>query len=392
MSTLAVPSAGPAPARDPAAPLGVYVHVPFCATRCDYCDFATWTDRGGLIDDYVAACVVDLQGRVARGELGEASTVFLGGGTPSLLEPEALARILDAIPRRAGAEVTVECNPDGVDGARLRAYQRAGVNRCSFGAQSMRPHVLAALGRTHDPAGVARALTAARQAGIERLNVDLIYGGAGETLDDWSSTLDTVLALGPTHVSAYALTVEPGTPLGARVAAGDTPAPDDDAQAEKYELADDRLTAAGYGWYEISNWAQPGDECRHHLLYWAQGDYLGIGCAAHGHVAGTRSWNVRRPERYIERVRAGATPVAGAEQLDDTTRAEEALALALRTRAGAPAPPGADSTVAELVRAGFVRQAGERLVLTRRGRLLATEVTVRLLAVRTESPTPVGTR
>ncbi len=392
MTTLAVPSAGPAPDRDPAAALGVYVHVPFCATRCDYCDFATWTDRGGLMDDYVAACVTDLGGRVARGELGEASTVFFGGGTPSLLEARALGRILDAIPRRAGAEVTVECNPDSVDLAKLRAYQRAGVNRCSFGAQSMRPHVLAALGRTHDPAGVARALDAARHAGIERLNVDLIYGGAGETLGDWSSTLDAVLALGPTHVSAYALTVEPGTPLGARVAAGDTPAPDDDAQAAKYELADDRLTGSGYGWYEISNWAQPGDECRHHLLYWAQGDYLGIGCAAHGHVAGTRSWNVRRPERYIERIRAGATPVAGAEQLDEATRAEEALGLALRTRAGAPAPPGADPTIAELVDGDLVRRAGERLVLTRRGRLLATEVTVRLLAARTESTTPVGTR
>ncbi|HEV2309855.1 MAG TPA: radical SAM family heme chaperone HemW, partial [Acidimicrobiia bacterium] len=351
MTALAAPAVGPARAQD--GPLGVYVHVPFCATRCDYCDFATWTDRGELIDEYVAACVSDVEGRVVRGELGQASTVFFGGGTPSLLDADALARILDAIPRRPDAEVTVECNPDSVDLAKLRSYQRSGVNRCSFGAQSMRPHVLAALGRTHDPSGVARALDAARRAGIERLNVDLIYGGAGETLDDWSATLDAALALGPTHVSAYALTVEPGTPLGARVAAGECRAPDDDAQAEKYELADDRLTAAGYGWYEISNWARPGDECRHHLLYWAQGDYLGIGCAAHGHAAGTRTWNVRRPERYIERIRAGATPVAGAERLDDATRADEALGLALRTRAGAPVPAGAQAAVAELVDAGL---------------------------------------
>jgi putative oxygen-independent coproporphyrinogen III oxidase len=392
VTTRAASAVRPAPARDEASPLGVYVHVPFCASRCDYCDFATWTDRGALIDDYVTACVTDLEGRVARGELEAASTVFVGGGTPSLLDADALVRILDAVPRRAGAEVTVECNPDSVDLAKLRAYRRAGVNRCSFGAQSMRPHVLAALGRTHDPAGVARALDAARRAGIERLNVDLIYGGAGETLADWSATLDAVLALGPTHVSAYALTVEPGTPLGVRVASGHTPAPDDDAQAAKYELADDRLRAAGQAWYEISNWARPGDECRHHLLYWAQGDYLGIGCAAHGHAAGTRTWNVRRPERYIERPRAGATPVAGAEQLDRGTRADEALALALRTRTGAPVPSGADAAAADLADAGLVRRRGAQLVLTRRGRLLATEVTVRLLAARTKSPTAVGTR
>jgi len=374
------------------AALGVYVHIPFCASRCDYCDFATWTDRGALIGDYVTACVTDVETRVRRGELVEATSVFFGGGTPSLLDAAALLRILDAIPRRADAEVTVECNPDSVDPAKLRAYRHGGVNRCSFGAQSMRPHVLAALGRTHDPAGVARALDAARDAGIERLNVDLIYGASGETLEDWSATLDATLALGPTHVSAYALTVEPGTPLGGRVAAGCTPAPDDDDQAEKYELADDRLAGAGQHWYEISSWARPGDECRHHLLYWGQGDYLGIGCAAHGHRCGTRTWNVRRPERYIERIRAAASPVAGAEQLDPATRADEALALALRTRLGAAVPPGADAVATELADAGLLRRTGDRLVLTRPGRLLGTEVTVRLLAARAAGPQPVGTR
>jgi putative oxygen-independent coproporphyrinogen III oxidase len=376
------------------APLGVYVHIPFCASRCDYCDFATWTDRGALIDTYVDACVTDLTRRAETGELHEATTIFFGGGTPSLLAAPALIRILDAIPRVPDAEVTVECNPDSVDPAKLQAYRAAGVNRCSFGVQSLRPHVLAALGRTHDPHGVTRAVSTARDAGFERFNLDLIYGAVGESLDDWRATLDAVLALEPPHVSAYALTVEPATPLGRRVAAGVTPPPDDDDQAVKYELADAALTAAGLEWYEISNWAQPGQPCRQHLLYWSQGDYLGIGCAAHGHRDGVRTWNVRTPERYCERITAGATPVAGGEDLDAATRAEEALALALRTRAGIPVPtaPDAASAVADLRTAGLLEAGGAGVVLTRRGRLLASDVTVRILAAIEGSRRPVGTR
>ena len=391
------------PAVDDTAPiaaasdgdLGVYVHIPFCARRCDYCDFATWTDRAWLIDEYVDACATDARRRVADGMLTAASSVFVGGGTPSLLDPAALARVLDEIPRRPDAEVTVECNPDTVDVAKLRGYRRAGVNRCSFGVQSMRPHVLAALGRTHDPANVTRAVAAARDAGLDRLNVDLIYGAAGESFDDWRATLEAAVALDPPHVSAYALTVEPATPLGRRVAAGTVAAPDDDDQAAKYELADDILSGAGRTWYEVSNWARPGHECRHHLLYWAQGDYLGIGCAAHGHRAGTRTWNVRRPERYVERVRAGRSPEAGGEHLDPATRADEALALALRTSTGALVPPGAAPEAAALEADGLLARAGERVVLTRRGRLLATAVTVRLLAATpasTSTRVAVGTR
>ena len=376
------------PTRRRADELGVYVHIPFCASRCDYCDFATWTDRAWLVDDYVAACVTDVRSRVRRGELIEASSVFFGGGTPSLLDAAALVRILDEIPRRADAEVTVECNPDSVDRAKLCAYERAGVNRCSFGVQSMRAPVLAALGRTHDPANVTKALDAARDVGLTRLNVDLIYGAAGESLDDWRASLDAVLALDPPHVSAYALTVEPATPLGRQVAAGLATAPDDDTQATKYELADDRLSAAGRSWYEVSNWARPGHECRQHLLYWSQGDYVGIGCAAHGHRAGTRTWNVRRPERYVERIAADAAPEAGAEHLDAATRADEALALALRTRRGVRVPPGTDDEVRDLVDAGLLFRDGPRVVLTRRGRLLATEVTVRILAASSAGPRP----
>jgi putative oxygen-independent coproporphyrinogen III oxidase len=224
-----------------------------------------------------------------------ATTVFFGGGTPSLVPAEALMMVLDAVPLAAGAEVTVECNPDTVTPGLLAAYRTHGVNRLSLGVQSMVPHVLAALGRTHDPANVRRAVALARDAGFPTFNLDLIYGAVGESLDDWRRTLDAALALDPPHVSAYALTVEAGTPLA------DDPArhPDDDTQAAEYEIADAAFSAAGLANYEISNWARPGHECQHNLLYWRQGDYLGIGCAAHSHRSGRRWWNVRTPERYI---------------------------------------------------------------------------------------------
>lgn len=370
---------------------GVYVHIPFCASRCDYCDFATWTDRGHLVDAYVAACVADLEQRGARGELVPATSVFFGGGTPSLLSAGDLVRILDAVPRAPDAEVTVECNPDSVDVAKLTAYRNAGVNRLSFGVQSMRTHVLAALGRTHDPDNVARAVESARAAGFQRFNLDLIYGTPGETLDDWCATLEGALALDPPHVSAYALTVEPATTLGHRVAAGAQPGPDDDDQADKYVRADELLTEAGLDWYEVSNWARPGHECRHNLLYWDQDDYVAIGCAGHGHVDGRRWWNVRAPERYVDRITRGLVPEAGAEELDAVTRAEEGLGLALRTRAGVEAACLPVTTLDDLVAAGLLAPAGSRVVLTRRGRLLTTDVTARLLAAGEVEPLALGT-
>jgi oxygen-independent coproporphyrinogen-3 oxidase len=360
--------------------LGVYVHIPFCADRCDYCDFATWTDRAHLIPEYVDACVAD-----ARRKLGDgpaATSVFFGGGTPSLLPAAALTAILDAIPRRADAEVTVECNPDSIDASKLATYRAAGVNRLSFGVQSMRSHVLAELGRTHDPANVERAVRDAREAGFDSVNLDLIYGSPSESVDDWRRTLDDALALEPEHVSAYALTVEPGTPLGKSVAAGTRTAPDDDDQAEKYELADDVLGASGRPWYEISNWARPGHECRHNLVYWRQEDFVAIGAAAHGHAGGRRHWNLRTPERYVAAVRAGTTTEAGAEVLDDATRDEEALFLAVRTREGIPVEAGIAGAVAALAADGLVEAAADRAVLTRRGRLLASDVTARLLVAR----------
>ncbi|HYH50969.1 MAG TPA: radical SAM family heme chaperone HemW [Acidimicrobiia bacterium] len=359
------------------AGFGVYVHIPFCARRCDYCDFATWTDRHHLMEAYAVACVTDVTRRYEREPLPPATSVFFGGGTPSLLPADLLVAILAAVPRRPGAEVTVECNPDTVTPELLAAYRAGGVTRLSFGVQSMAAHVLAALGRSHDPAAVERAVAAGREAGFDNFNLDLIYGAAGETPADWQRTLEAALALDPPHVSAYALTVEPGTPLAARIDSGALPAPDDDDQAEKYLAADAALTAAGRPWYEISNWAQPGRECRHNLLYWEQGEYLGIGCAAHGHTpAGRRWWNVRTPDRYIALVREGRPAEAAHESLDAAQRDAEATMLRLRTRHGVPVSPAARCLVDD----GLAERNGDRIVLTTEGRLLANEATTRLLA------------
>jgi putative oxygen-independent coproporphyrinogen III oxidase len=352
----------------PCRPFGVYLHVPFCAHRCDYCAFATWTDRAHLVDDYLAACRTSIEAAVADGMV-PATSVFVGGGTPSLVPAAALVDVLAAVPLVDGAEVTVECNPDTVTDELVRTYRSGGVNRLSIGVQSMVPHVLASLGRTHEPTNVRCAVELARDAGFETFNLDLIYGAAGETLDDWRRTLDEALDLDPPHVSAYGLTVEPGTPL----AADPTRHPDDDAQADAYLLAESALGNAGLAWYEISNWARPGHQCRHNELYWSQGDYRGFGCAAHSHERGRRWWNVRTPERYIDAVRRGTTTEAAGELLDAPARDAERLQLALRTRHGVPvgALPLEDLP-------GLVEVEGERAVLTPGGRLLANEVALRL--------------
>ena len=352
-------------------PFGCYVHVPFCASRCDYCAFATWTDRAHLVDRYLRACRRQVEREVAAG-LPPVTSVFVGGGTPSLVPPAGLLSVLEPLPLAPGAEVTVECNPDTVTAELLAAYAAGGVNRISLGVQSMVPSVLAALGRTHDPDNVRRAVELVRAAGIERFNLDLIYGAAGESLDDWRTTLDGALALGPPHVSAYGLTVEAGTALH------DDPTrhPDDDDQADKYLLATERFADAGLAWYEISNWARPGEACRHNLLYWAQGEYAAIGCAAHGHRAGRRFWNLRTPERYVEAVELDRSVEAADERLDAEERRIEALQLALRTVDGVPAaalPVDEDPALD-----GLVEVRAGRAHLTLPGRLLANEVAVRL--------------
>jgi oxygen-independent coproporphyrinogen-3 oxidase len=352
----------------------VYVHVPFCAKRCDYCAFATWTDKSDLMDTYVDAMVHELVG--ARDDMPVATSVFFGGGTPSLLPADDLVRVLAAIERTADAEVTVECNPDTITPELLDSYVAGGVNRLSFGVQSMVPHVLAGLGRTHTPANVERAVALVRERPFRSFNLDLIYGGAGESLDDWQATLDAVAELDPPHISAYALTVEGGTPLA------DDPGrhPDEDDQADKYQRATEHFAAAGLVWYEISNWAKPGHGCRHNRLYWNQGEYLGVGCAAHSHRRGRRWWNVRTPERYLERLDEGRSPESAFEQLDEPERELEALQLALRTDVGVPTAALAaalaepDSGLDRLV-----ERRGDRVVLSVAGRLLANQVALRLV-------------
>jgi putative oxygen-independent coproporphyrinogen III oxidase len=279
--------------------------------------------------------------------------------------------VLAAVPRAPECEVTVECNPDTVTPALAATYAAGGVNRISLGVQSMVDHVLVALGRTHDPANVRWAVECVRDAGISTLNLDLIYGVTGESLDDWRRTLDEALALDPPHVSAYALTVEPGTPLADDL----TRHPDDDDQAEKYQVASAALEAAGLAWYEISNWARLGHECRHNQLYWTMGEYQAFGCAGHSHRGGRRFWNVRTPERYIAAVTMGESPEAAGEQLAPDERRLEALQLAVRTRGGVPA---SSLPVEELTDLVSVDAAGSRAVLTVRGRLLANEVALRL--------------
>jgi putative oxygen-independent coproporphyrinogen III oxidase len=348
---------------------GVYIHVPFCSRRCDYCAFATWTDRHHLMEPYLSACRRSL----LPADLPAATSVFFGGGTPSLVPARLLVSLLSDIERVPDAEVTVECNPETVTPELLATYREGGVNRLSFGVQSMVPATLAALGRQHDPDSVHRAVALANTAGFAGAwNVDLIYGAAGETMADWVSTVRLILELEPAHVSAYALTVEAGTPL----ALDHDRHPDDDDQADKYEAADRLFTEAGLSWYEISNWARPGGECRHNQLYWKQGDYHAIGCAAHGHRHGVRWWNVRTPERFIGLVDSGQSVVAGSESLTAEQRDLERLQLSLRTREGVPI----EALSASLAGAGLVEHRLGRAVLTVRGRLLANEVSHRLAA------------
>lgn len=360
------------PAAEPIADMnadsfGVYCHVPFCTHRCDYCAFATWTDRDHLIDEYMESC--RRQAREAASQMPDVTSVFFGGGTPNLVAPEALGNVLAELPLASDAEVTVECNPDLVTAAQMRAYRSMGVNRISLGVQSMTPRVLEALGRRHDPRMASVAVDAVRGAGIDQLNLDLIFGAVSETRDDWRRTLSEAAALEPTHLSVYGLTVEPGTPLAEDASRH----PDDDDMAEKYLEADAMLGQAGYENYEISNWARPGAQCKHNQLYWRQGEYLGLGCAAHSHLRGRRFWSVRTPDRFIEAIASEASPVAGSEQLDEAGRRTEALQLAIRTSDGVAA-----SVVPDEVMHLMIPTVEGRVKLTVEGRLLANEVAIRL--------------
>jgi putative oxygen-independent coproporphyrinogen III oxidase len=381
-------------------PFGIYVHVPFCTTRCGYCDFNTYTpaELGGSagaaavsLDRYPGLAIAEI--RFARTVLGRAevpvSTVFFGGGTPTLLPPAAFGRVLRAIDAEfglaPGAEVTTEANPESVDQATLSELRDQGVNRVSFGMQSVVPGVLAVLDRVHQPGRPARCAEWARAAGFGHVSLDLIYGTPGETEADWRRSLDAAVAAGPDHLSAYALTVEPGTRLAARVRRGELAPPDDDVLADRYLAADEVLTAAGLRWYEISNWAAgAASRCSHNMLYWTGGDWWGIGPGAHSHVGGTRWWNVRHPAAYAARIRAGVSPGHAREVLSGSERQLERVMLLIRLAEGCPVAalgPAGQANVPAVVAEGLARPetyARGRVVLTRRGRLLADTVTRKL--------------
>jgi putative oxygen-independent coproporphyrinogen III oxidase len=371
---------------------GVYVHIPFCRHRCHYCDFNTYEGQNEFHAAYVDALVRDIEACDLAGR--PVTSIFFGGGTPTLLPVHHLDRMLKAIvarfPVAEGAEVTIEANPETVDEASFEGLMDAGFNRFSIGIQSLAPRVLARLGRRHTPEVAAAALRAARRAGVDNLNADLIYGSPWESPEDWRSTLESIVDLGPEHLSAYALTIEEGTPLATLVATGRAPDIDPDVQADRYYVASALLSGAGYDRYEISNWARPGYASAHNTLYWSAGDYAAFGAGAHGHVDGTRWWNLRLPRAFIAAVEEGNSTRAGGERLDAGERAGEALVLGLRlrrgidlagfaSRFGAPRLMQRARVIAELQAGGLVELADGHLRLSPRATLIASDVTCRLL-------------
>ncbi len=377
--------------------LGVYLHVPFCRVRCGYCDFNTYTAdevRGVKQSDFAdqAIAEVELAARVLR-ESGlparPVSTVFFGGGTPTLLPTDDLARMLgavrDAFTLAPNAEVTTEANPDSIDAAGLERLAAAGFTRVSVGMQSAVPHVLAVLERTHNPENVPRVVQAAKAAGLA-VSLDLIYGTPGETEADWQRSLDAALACEPDHLSAYALIVEPGTKLARQISHGQVAPVDDDLHALFYEVLDARMAAAGYDWYEVSNWARtPAQRSRHNRAYWTGQDWWGVGPGAHSHVGGVRWWNVKHPAAYADRLAHDVSPAAGRETLDADTRRVERVLLHTRLVEGLPTDALTSlgrRAVAELIADELVEPGPAlrgTIVLTLRGRLLADGVVRRLL-------------
>jgi oxygen-independent coproporphyrinogen-3 oxidase len=382
-------------------PLSLYLHIPFCRHRCSYCDFNTYTTVNDLQAPYVAALAAEIR-QVAGEARRPVDTVFFGGGTPSLLMPEEVATLLTAV-RTAfilspTAEITMEANPDTVDTSYLSVVRAAGVNRLSFGVQSAVPGELALLDREHDFAGVETAVAAARAAGFTDINLDLIYGVPGQTLASWRQSVAAVLALQPTHLSLYCLTIEPGTPMQRWLLTGKIQPPDPDLAADQYDLACEKMKDAGFDHYEISNWAQPGRACRHNLTYWRNGEYLGLGAGAHGHAAGVRYQVVRQPRVYIRRMQNGAPgpyplsaaaaerySLTAAEQMSDTVMTQlrllnEGLDLsAFAARFGRPFHDQYAAPLAQLTAWGLLQQRGDRLLLTEKGWFLSNQVFVQFV-------------
>ena len=377
--------------------LGAYVHVPFCATRCGYCDFNTYTATELQIDGtsistatYVDRVIADINRQHL--ELGNSSkplsSVFFGGGTPTMLGAGQLVRALHALKEKfsfeTNIEVTTEVNPDSVVEADLTTLREGGFTRVSFGHQSSAPHVLQLLDRTHTPGRTWEAVNWAKKAGFEHVSVDLIYGSPNETTQDLADTLAQVVQADLDHVSAYSLIVEPGTRLAAQVNRGEVAPPSDDVAAERYELIDKTLSTHGFSWYEVSNWAKPGGECRHNINYWTNQDWLGIGPGAHAHFDGLRSWMTKHPAAWAQQVDSGQAPIAGSERLSDIEIANENIMLGLRIRDGIEISSLSPNGIAEAklaVAQGLLSAeafAQGKAVLTDQGRLLADGLVSRL--------------
>ena len=378
--------------------IAFYVHIPYCARRCGYCDFNTYTpselsissDLSGVSRDYIDLLIAEINSarKISKADL--VPTIFFGGGTPTLMEPADLGRVVIAIKNNfdlaPNAEITTEANPDTVTPAKLAELREAGINRISFGMQSAVPHVLAALDRTHNPANVARSVNDARAAGFDEVSVDLIYGTPGESMSDWQESIDVALSLPISHISAYALIVEQGTKLGAQVKRGEVVMPDDDETADKYVLADAKFGAAGLNWYELSNWSKAGSESRHNLAYWNGDNWWGAGPGAHSHIDGRRWWNVKHPTAYKEKISSGQSPMYEEEVLNDEQKNSERMMLEIRLAKGIDAKTLDSGQLAILE--SFKNQghlladswAAGRIVLSTSGRLIADRIVREILS------------
>lgn len=378
--------------------LAFYIHIPYCVKRCGYCDFNTYTPSelkiteglAQISNSYIDLLLMEIKAaKVQVGQSVNVPSIFFGGGTPSLMQPDDIGRVISTIKSEftllPDAEITMECNPDTVTKESLAAFRAIGVNRVSFGMQSAVKHVLATLDRTHNPKNLLQVTTWAKEVGFSEISVDLIYGTPGESLSDWQTSIDAALTLPITHISAYALIIEEGTKLAAQIKRGEVAQVDDDLTAEKYLVADKAFTAAGFEWYELSNWAKSGSLSKHNLAYWLGDNWWGAGPGAHSHLNGKRFWNVKHPNLYKERVLANQSPVADSEVLEELQIESERLMLSLRLPSGVDKQSLNELQLAELssyVESGHLDQANwnqGRATLTLDGRLIADRILRQIL-------------